>query len=499
MSDSRELDLKAHKYLKLLADDYTLSERSFAHFFQSAWPVLEPGRPYQHNWHIDCLCEHLEAVWSGEIRRLLVNMPPRHLKSNIVSIAFPAWAWIKQPEKRFFCASYSDRLSTSLNISRRDLIRSRWYQWAWSQAYQLKTDSDTKTLFENDKRGKMFSTSVGGSGTGEGGDYIIIDDPQNPKMAYSEQIRASVNRWRDQTVTTRKNDPKTSAEIIIMQRLHRNDLTGHVLEQDPDGWVHLKLEGQASKKHVVVFPRSGETKIREPGDLLFSEREGEKEHAEKRLELGTSGYLAQYGQDPTSDEGAIIKRAWTVKRWKALPSKFDQIIQSWDATFKDTQKADFVVGQVWGRSDADFYLIDEVRGRMDFVATCQAMTDFSAKHPKALLKLVEDKANGPAIIATLKTSVSGIVAVNPEGSKEARLSAVSPYFEAGNVWLPDPSVAAWVSDYVEELVSFPLGVHDDRVDATSQALLRFKDGLGEFSEEMIPKSNTIANFGSDSW
>lgn len=187
--------------------------------------------------------------------------------------------------------------------------------------------------------------------------------------------------------------------------------------------------------------------------------------------VGSRAWNAMYQQRPTAQEGGIIKRSW-FKFYKALPEKFDEQIQSWDLTFKDTKQSDFVVGQVWGRVGARRLLLDQIRARLDFPGSMQAITTLSSKWPNAYLKLVEDKANGPALMQMLSHKIPGIVGVNPSGSKEARLSAASPFFEAGNVELPDPSIAPWIHDYIEEVVGFPNMQNDDQVDATSQALER---------------------------
>jgi predicted phage terminase large subunit-like protein len=196
-------------------------------------------------------------------------------------------------------------------------------------------------------------------------------------------------------------------------------------------------------------------------------------------------WSALYQQRPTAQEGGTIKRVWLNQFYKALPDKMDEYIQSWDLTFKETKGTDFVVGQVWGRKGASFYLVDQVRDRMDFPTTCTAIQSMTSKHPRAYSKLVEDKANGPAVISSMKQKVTGLIPIEPNGSKEARASAVSPLFEAGNIWLPDPSIKPWVHDYIEELCTFPNGMHDDQVDATTQALNRLQSGASTMLERLV--------------
>lgn len=211
---------------------------------------------------------------------------------------------------------------------------------------------------------------------------------------------------------------------------------------------------------------------REPGQPLCPELFTKQALESIKTSVGSYWWASLYQQRPSPAEGGIFKRHWW-QYYRQAPGKFDEIIQSWDMSFKDKATSDFVVGQVWGRSGADKYLLDQVRGRMDFTATLQAVRSLSAKWPQARAKLVEDKANGPAVIATLKREISGLIPVEPQGSKEARAWAVQPEVEAGNVYIPDPGIASWVHDFVEECAAFPNGAHDDQVDAMTQALLRF--------------------------
>ena len=243
------------------------AERSLPDFIQQAWQVIEPGTEYIDNWHIHLIGEYMEAVNAGQIRRLIINIPPRHMKSLEVTVCYPVWTWIKHPEKRFIKVSYSDSLSRKHNIIARDIITSPWYQARWGDRFRLKEDVNRQTEFKNTSQGFMISTSVGGALTGEGGDVIIIDDPQNPLMANSETERESSVNFFKNTLQTRLNNPQTGAFIVIMQRLHENDLTGHILSEQL-GYEHLCLPAIAEKKTIITFPMSGKEIIREPGDIL---------------------------------------------------------------------------------------------------------------------------------------------------------------------------------------------------------------------------------------
>ena len=459
-----------------------LCESSLPEFIKRSWEVLEPTTPLKWNWHHELMCEYLTATTTGQIKRLIINVPPRSAKSTIGTICFPSWIWTREPDTRFLCGSYAESLARKHSIMRRDLIVSQWYQNHWGNTFQLRDDQNTKSDYMNSKSGIMRSASMLGSVTGEGGSYILIDDPQNPKQAFSDADReASLNAF-DQAWSTRLNDKKTGRIIVIMQRLHQNDLTGHLLAKNA-GYEHLCLPAEAEEHERRVFPVSGRVVEREAGELLHQSREGAYEIAQLKTDLGSHSFAGQYQQRPSALEGSIIKRSW-LKFYKQLP-KMTEKIQSWDLTFKDGQQSDFVVGQVWGSVGSDKYLIDQTRARMDFPTTIQAIRQLTYKHPDTYTKVIEDKANGSAAIATLTRELSGIVPFNPKTSKEARLQAVSPDFEAGNIYLPDPSIAPWVKDFIEELCSFPNAGHDDQVDAMTMALLRFRESSGDRLRRLI--------------
>jgi predicted phage terminase large subunit-like protein len=445
------------------------AEIQLAAYIRKAWPVIEPATAYLHNWHIDAISEFLEAVTAGQITRLLINMPPRYMKSICVSVMWPTWEWITRPDTRWLFASYSGSLSTKHSVDRRTLIQSDWYQARWGSRYSLTTDQNVKTEYQNDQRGVMVATSVGGSATGKGGTRIVVDDPHNPQEALSDVQRASAITFFDQTLSTRLDDKKHGVIVVVMQRLHAADLSAHVLEQ---GYTHLNLPAEAPTRTIVTLPRSGQTIIREPGAILWPEREGPPELARAKGALGSYGYAGQYDQSPSPPVGGVFQRGWW-RFYRQAPARFDEQIQSWDMAFKGLTDSDYVVGQVWGKVGAEKYLLDQVRGQMSFTETCHAVETLSAKWPRATAKLVEDKANGTAVIDTLRRKVAGLIAVEPEGGKQARAAAISPEVEAGNVYLPDPALAPWVHDFIEEAAAFPRGLHDDQVDGMTQALLRW--------------------------
>lgn len=447
-------------------------ERSLAYFIKQAWPIVEPGTPYLHNWHTDLIAEYLEAVTAGDLTRLIVNIPPRYSKSLTITVMWPAWEWIARPELRYLFCSYAASLSTQHSVARRRIIESPWYRGNWPHIV-LTSDQNQKTEYENSHRGLMVSTSVGGTATGKGGNRVVVDDPINPEEAYSDAKRQSANDYVDKTLPSRLDDKKRDAMIFVMQRIHDDDVTGHILERDAEHeWTHLCIPAECKVKTTIPFPYSGRTPIeREPGDILWSEREGAAELASLKTAMGTRDFEAQYNQDPAPPEGAIFQSSWW-RFYREAPAQFDEVIMSWDMAFKDKKTSDYVVGQVWGRKGSEKWLLDQVRDRMDFPTTKRAFRMFVAKWPQAKLKLVEDAANGPAIIAELRTEIPGIVAEKVKGGKEARAAAVTATIEAGNVYLPDESIAPWIGDFVFECSRFPSGTHDDQVDAMTQALKR---------------------------
>jgi predicted phage terminase large subunit-like protein len=478
--------------------------RHLADYIRPAWPVIEPGTEYLHNWHIDAISEYLEAVTMSQIRRLIINLPPRNMKSIMASVDWPTWSWIKRPELRWLFASYSQSLSTKHSVDRRTIIQSAWYRQRWGDRYQLRGDANLKTEYMNDHRGHMIATSVGGTATGKGGDILVADDPLNPKAAVSDLQREGANTWFDGTFYTRLDDKRRGAIVLVMQRLHESDTTGHLLAKEA-GWEHLCLPAEAEKRTIVVMPISGREIIREPGDILWPEREGPKELADAQTALGAQGYAGQYQQRPSPPGGSILKRhMWRYWRPRGvelppvpvvmpdgeirmveaveLPERFDEMAQSWDMNFKDEESArgskppDFVVGQVWGRKAADKFLLHQARGRYSFPETIAAVERMSVSWPEARAKWIEDKANGSAVISMLRHKVAGLIPIQPDGGKIPRTQAASPEIESGNVYLPHPALFIWVEGFIEECAGFPNGANDDQADAATQALNKMSQG-----------------------
>ena len=449
-------------------------------FIREAWPIVEPATPFVHGWHLDVVAHHLEAVSAGELPRLIINVPPRTMKSLTAGVFWPAWEWLSSPHIRWLFAAYAQNLSTRDSVKCRRLIESRGgrqdgtlfqrlgYQGVMrllGAPWELTGDQNVKTKYETTRTGMRLATSVGGVATGEGGDRIVVDDPLSAKQARSEKEREAANTWWDETMTTRFNNARAAA-VIVMQRLHEEDLTGHLLAGDGD-WHHLCLPAEYEPSHPFTYPDGVELPQREltvqgasgepeqvvipggrelPGDprteageLLDPVRLSAEILAEKRRDLGSYGFSGQMQQLPSPAEGGMFKRDWW-QYWtpESLPPRWQRMVASWDMRFSDSQKQEssFVVGQVWGIDGADRYLLGQIRARLSFTESLKAVQTFASWKPAARAKLVERKANGAAVIDTLKGKVPGLIPIEPEGGKDVRASAVQPFVEAGNVYLP---------------------------------------------------------------
>lgn len=455
------------------------------------WHVLEPGREFKNNWHLEAICEHLEAVSRGQISQLVINIPPRCMKSLAVCVFWPAWDWIQDPTIRWLFSSYGSDLSIRDSVKCRRLIQSNWYKNQWGTLYRLTGDQNAKERFENSKTGYRIATSVDGSGTGEGGDRIVVDDPHNQKKAQSDVVRKSALDWWDLTMSTRGNDPKKTRHVVVMQRLHEDDLAGYLRKQGGYEELVIPMRFEERRKPTTLGWVDPRTNF---GELMWESRFEERHIASLERKLGPYGTAGQLQQRPAPAEGGVFKQFW-LKYWRPpqrtdltaplirhpdgsyrqaelveLPEECDWQCQSWDMAFKATEGSSLVSGQVWCGIDANWFLLDRLADRMNFPATLQSVIDLSAKWPGAVAKYVEAKANGPAVIQVLQTKLAGLIGVEVHDSKVARAHAVSPLFAAGNVYVPHPELYQWVNDYVSQLCVFPNGTQKDDVDSTTQAI-----------------------------
>jgi predicted phage terminase large subunit-like protein len=436
--------------------------QDLASFTAKAFHTVDPGTRYLDNWHIRLVCEHLEACARGEITRLVINVPPRHMKSICVSVAWPAWLMGHDPTARVMAASYSRALSVKHAQDCRLVVGAPWYRRIFP-GVRLAADQNEKHKFVTTARGHRIATSVGGSATGEGADVLIVDDPHNPRQAASERQRAAALDWFDQTFSSRLNDKRRGVIVVVMQRLHEADLTGHLLAKG--GWRHLCLPAEAERRTVIDY--GGTRVVRRAGELLHPAREGRAEIARAKRELGAYGFAAQYQQRPAPAGGGIVKLEW-FRRYRTAPANPRRIIQSWDTAHKASALNDPAVCGTWAETDTGYYLLDVMRRRMEYPALRRCATGLAEKwSPDAIL--IEDKSSGQSLIQDLRAETAlPVIAVRPESDKLTRMSSVSPAIEAGRVFLPGH--AAWLPDYEAEMTSFPNTVHDDQVDMTSQFL-----------------------------
>ena len=283
-----------------------VAERSFPAFVRQAWPILEPTTAFLPNWHIDLVCEYLEAVTAGEIRRLVINLPPRYGKSLLVSVLWPVWEWIRHPATRWVFTSYAESLAGQHSQDRRTLLQSPWYCRHWGPRVSL-THPTEASEYWNAQRGRMLATSVGAAVTGKGGNRIVVDDPHTPLGAESAAQRHRVIEYFRRSVATRLDDKQRGAIVVVMQRLHAQDLTATCLDLD---YTPLCLPAEATSRTTITFPRSGRVVTRAPGDLLWPAREGPEEMAQRRVELGAYGFAGQYQQSPSPRTGGLFERGW---------------------------------------------------------------------------------------------------------------------------------------------------------------------------------------------
>jgi predicted phage terminase large subunit-like protein len=482
-----------------------------------AWPVLEPSTELVDGLHIDAICSHLQAVTEGRISHLIINVPPGHAKSLLTCVFWPAWVWINHPETRWLFSTYREPLAIRDSLRCRRLIESEWYQHQWGDRFQLRDDQNQKQRFENDRTGYRIVVPMS-AGTGERGDYVVVDDPHSVDQAASDAERTTAVEWFNGSMSTRLNDPSKGHKIVIQQRLHEADLTGDLLIRG--GYEHLCLPAEFEPDRRCTTSIGWTDPRSVAGELLWPQRIDQAMLDTFKATLGSYRYAGQFQQRPAPTGGGVLKAHWwrywqprganmppvlvklpdgSIERRNAaeLPSRFDQQLQSWDMAFKGKQTSDYVVGQVQAAHGADRYVLDQIRERLDLPGTLLAVRRLSAQWPDAILKLVEDKANGPAVIQCLSHEIGGLVEVNPAGGKMSRAAAASPQLESGNWYLPHPMLKPWVEGFIAECAGFPNGANDDQVDAWSQGAGRLLDSCSISVQKEFPRPNYAG--GDRSW
>ncbi|MDR1021166.1 MAG: phage terminase large subunit [Synergistaceae bacterium] len=457
---------------------------------------------YDVSWHHEAICRELDALVRGETTRLILCAPPRHGKSEVVSRRFPAYVFGKDPDAEIIACSYNNDLAKRMNRDVQRIIDSPRYKGVFPDTTlygkNIRSVAQGTYLRNSDifeivgHKGVYRSAGVGVGITGMGAKYAIIDDPfKDRKEANSQTIRRSVWDWYASTFYTRL--APDARILVINTRWHEDDLVGRLIER--------QKEEDGEQWRVVSFPALAEPDRedahdadlanRREGDALWERRFNKKKLLRIKAVIGSYEWAALYQQRPSPAEGAIFLREW----WRyygekpaEIAGRMQEIAQSWDASFKDGSDNSYVVGQVWGKRDADRYLLDQVRAHMDFPATVKAVMALKAKWGKTGRIYIEDKANGPAVISTLQRTIQGIIPVSPEGGKIVRAHAVTGQIESGNVFLPSVENAPWVGDFIEEAAAFPNSSFDDQIDAMSQALTQMaeRDGMEDWRRLGLP-------------
>jgi predicted phage terminase large subunit-like protein len=461
---------KKEEYLAILRTD-------FVAFVERAFRELNPKTEFQLNWHIEVIAEALEQCRTGKLRRLIINVAPRSLKSHMTSISFVAWLLGHNPAARIACASYGQDLSEKLAGDCRLLMASQWYQDLFPET-RLSTDKSAVRDFETTEKGSRIATSVGGAFTGRGGEFILIDDPLKPDEAVSETQRSKVNDWCANTLMSRLNDKRTGCIILIIQRLHEDDLVGHVL--DKEQWKVLRFAAIAEddENYVINSPYGTRHFQRRAGEALHPEREPLEALNQLCKDLGEYNFAGQYQQAPAPLGGGLVKAEWFKTYTVAeKPAQFDVILQSWDTANKSTERNDYSVCTTWGVKDNHVYLLHVFRKRLDYPDLKRKVRELEEVfHPQTIL--IEDQGSGiPLIQELVNEGMQSIKKYKSTLEKIVRMNSVTSVIENGFVHLPEKEL--WLDEYLHELTIFPNGKYDDQADSTSQALDWVKDSFAE--------------------
>ena len=431
-------------------------------FIIKTFATVDPGQPYLDNWHIDVLADALMAALQRKTRRLIITLPPRSLKSIAASVAFPAWALGRDPSLKIVCASYAAELAAKHARDTRTVMQSAWYARLFPST-RLNPRKTSEEEFATTRGGFRLATSVGGTLTGRGGNLIIIDDPIKAQEALSKTKRDAVGQWFDQTVYSRLDNKRDDVIILVMQRVHPDDLAGRLL--DRTGWHQLNLPAIADRDEQFVLP-DGRRLGRRKDEVLHPLREPRAALDEARANLGAFAFAAQYQQCPVPETGNLVRWDWF--QHGAPPRRPDRIVQSWDVAMTTGDASDWSVCTTWAVLGQTYYLLDVCRQRLMFPALKRRVVELAGEFAAETV-LIEDVGIGTGLIQQLKADDAVYtIGVAPEGSKTARLAAQSAVIEAGRVFLP--LAAPWLDDLGAELVAFPQGRHDDQVDSLTQFL-----------------------------
>jgi hypothetical protein len=373
----------------------------FCSFIERCFYQLNPQTTFHRNWHIEVMAAKLEACRQGRIKRLVINVPPRHLKSLCGSVALPAWLLGHNPAEQVMCVSYAQDLSDKLARECRSVMMSNWYRATF--ATQLSPQKQSVQEFVTTRQGYRLATSVGGVLTGRGANFIIIDDAMKPNEALSDALRHSVNEWYDNTLYSRLNDKRTGCIILIMQRLHEDDLVGHVLERENWEVVSFPAIAEHEEEHIIDSPFGARRFTRRAGEALHHGREPLTTLGQIRRNLGEYSFASQYLQAPAPLDGGLVKSAW-FKTYAdtELPERFDQVLQSWDTANKLSEFADYSVCTTWGIKEKRIYLLHVYRRKVNYPDLKRAVRQQAEIH-RATVVLIEDKASARSLSKSSST------------------------------------------------------------------------------------------------
>ena len=434
---------------------------NFEAFNAKCFDLLNPRKQLRRNWHHKAMVAAINEAWHGSQRRLIINQPPRSLKSEMISAALPAFLLGHDPGTKIIVVSYNETLAEQLSGQTRRIMMSPDYRRLFPATRLTQRAATNLATWHG---GMRFATSVGGPTTGFGGDWIIIDDPHNAAEIHSEAARERVKNYFDQALSSRLDDEETGRIILVMQRLHADDLSGHLLKRP--GWRHLKLPARAPEDTTYDIGEAQPYLFRR-GELLHPQRLSEQRLVQKTEENGSYAVQAQYMQDPVPAGGNMIQRAWLHYYDKAPPPEAGQIVLSLDTASKTDPQNDFSVCTVWQEVDGRHYLLDVWRDKVGYPALKRQMISLAEKwRPHRIL--VEDQGSGIAIIQELRPAGLPIIDRHPRGSKKDRVAGSTGAIEAGQVLFPKS--APWLAEFETELLVFDGGKHDDQVDSLTQYL-----------------------------
>jgi predicted phage terminase large subunit-like protein len=489
--------------------DLLQAEFSLHEFIKQAWPIIEGDVAFVDGWHIQAICEHLEATVNRQIKNLIINMPPRCCKSSLVSIAFPAWVWIHNPGTRFMYTSYAKSLSLKHSLDCRRLISSSWYHERWGNKFKLMKDQNAKGRFDNDKKGYRIATSVGAATTGEGANILVVDDGNNVRDGESDVKREGTLDWFTKVWSTRLNDKKNDCQIVIQQRIHERDISGFILGNDElNEWTKLILPmefEESRRSKTIVLPTTDKKIWEDPrqkdGQLLWPERITVKELESLKQALGSEYAISgQLQQRPSPEAGGIIKKSW-FKWWKDYsPPQIEYVIQSWDTALTAKEMSAYSACTTWGvfydhNNIENIILLSMWRDRIEYPQLREMAKrlyfDYrdTGKERNPLFKgrkldmfLIEAKASGDPLIQDLASAGIRAIPFNPSkyGDKIQRVRMITHLIEGGLVWLPAKSpnfesLVSFADIFQESVAAFPNAESRDLVDTMTQALLKLKD------------------------